>query len=185
MQTIGHHTCSKEHGEHYVLVNSPFRSNYHEPFGKLPFLGSGYYFWDYNYEIAENWGFNHYNGNFFILEFVLQIPDELFLDLVGSRQAMEYIKMMISKMKDFGFDRPEWSLGAVIESLKKINAKTPGSFPFEVVRAVDNSALKEEVKVIFVDSKKNYTNLNPRLVICFLTKKEVFFESKKIVFSSK
>ena len=167
MQTIGHHTCSKDNGEQYVVMHAPFMSPYQPVTKKLPFLGAGYYFWDDNLEMAKFWGDRHYHGKYFILKSDLQIPVDTFLDLVGNRQDMLHIKNLLGKMKEYGFDRPNWTLGASIEAMKKINSKIPDFFPFEVIRAVDNSALDDD-KVFFTAGKPNYTNLNPRIVICFL-----------------
>ena len=59
VNTIGHHAC-KSADNKYLLNNAPFRSEYTETTeeGKEPFLGEGYYMWDYNLETAHWWGRN-------------------------------------------------------------------------------------------------------------------------------
>ncbi|MDD2582996.1 MAG: hypothetical protein PHR66_13485, partial [Desulfuromonadaceae bacterium] len=61
MKTIGHHTCSKKNGKAFILENAPFLSEYNETGKVLKFLGTGYYFWDDNIEMAHNWGRSHFH----------------------------------------------------------------------------------------------------------------------------
>jgi len=67
------HTCNKEGGEKQVLKDFPFLSNYEPKKNKTPFLGKGYYFWDYNLEYAKVWGKNHYTNDYFICQSEISI----------------------------------------------------------------------------------------------------------------
>lgn len=186
MITIGHHTCYKTGGKDYVLSEAPFSSVFDEENHKLPFLGTGYYLWDNNIEMALDWGNMKYNNDYFIVEFGLNLENEVFLDLVGSREDIIYFSKLINKLKDKGYDRAEkWTIGAFIEYLKRISRVIPGIFPFKIIRAVDNSITPaKQFKFNFVVGKQGYINLNPRYVICFIEKNDLYLTSRKIVHES-
>lgn len=182
MKTIGHHTCSKKNGREYVLKKAPFFSSYNEKCNSLKFLGSGYYFWDDNIGMAHHWGRTYYRKRYFIVESKLNLPGGIFLDLVGNRKHLRYFSEMIEKFNAKGFGRPHWTMGAFIEFLKSKEKNIPGIFPFKAIRAIDNSvAPKNKNTIQFVDNKQNYTNLDPRLVICVTEKNSVILQSKKII----
>lgn len=182
MKTIGHHTCSKKNGNAFVLAYSPFLSEYNESGKALKFLGSGYYFWDDNIEMAHNWGRVHFHCNYYIIECELHLKSEIFLDLVGNRSHLRYFKQLIKKFEEYGFSRSKWTIGAFIEFLKSKEKDMPGIFPFKAIRSIDNSVIPKNKNTIqFVDNKPNYTNLDPRLVICLIEKNDVILQSKKIV----
>lgn len=181
METIGHHTCSQDNGEGYVLQNAPFRSQQNEQINKLPFLGSGYYFWEDNFPMAEFWGNVHYNGNYYILEIVLRIEPEKYFDLVGDRAQQKHFEELI-KMLQTKLPPQKWKMGYFIELLKKLNAAEPGIFPFEAIRAVDNTSGHKDQKLYFSSLEQKFVILNPKYIICFLIKNEVIFKTKKIVY---
>jgi hypothetical protein len=182
MKTIGHHTCSKKNGREYVEKNAPFHSIHDETNNALKFLGSGYYFWDDNIEMAHYWGHMHFHCNYYIMECQLHLESDIFLDLVGNRSHLRYFKQLIQKFEEYGFSRSKWTIGAFIEFLKSKEKDMPGIFPFKAIRAIDNSvAPKNKNTIQFVDNKPNYTNLDPRLVICLIEKNDVILHSKKIV----
>lgn len=182
MVTIGHHTCANKNDKTYILQNAPFRSEFNKERNKIPFLGGGYYFWDNNLEAARYWGENHYKGNYCIYECVLNIDDNKFLDLVGSRDDMIKLRQLIDKFsRKIGGEN--LSLGEILEYFKQLNNLDPTFFDITIVRAIDSSKSKTEADVFrFSDGKNNYTDLNPRLIICFYTKKPLYFKSPKIIF---
>lgn len=186
MVTVGHHTCFKNGGRDYVLAEAPFNSIFDEQNNKLPFLGTGFYLWDNNIEMAKDWGEKRYSNNYFIVEFGMNLENGIFLDLVGSRQHIIYFSELINKLKDKGYDRTEkWTIGAFIEYLKRISRVIPGIFPFKIIRAVDNSITPaKQFKFDFVKGKQGYINLNPRYVICLIEKNDLYLTSKKIVHES-
>lgn len=60
----------------------------------------------------------------------------------------------------------------------------PGIFPFKVIRAVDMLPRDEQSKWYFVSGKRNYTLLDPRIVICITEKNALILQSKNIVYES-
>lgn len=182
MNTIGHHTCANRNDKPFILQNAPFYSEFNKEQDKIPFLGGGYYFWDTNPEAAHFWGENHYKGNYFIYECVLNIEDDKFLDLVGSRKDMIKLKMLIAKFA-FVFEGEDVCLGEMLEYFKNLDNLSPGIFPIDAVRAIDSAKRKKESDIMYFNKyKKHYIDLFPRLIICFYRKKPVFFRSPKIIF---
>jgi hypothetical protein len=182
MKTIGHHTCSKKNGRKYVLKNAPFFSQHDKKKNALKFLGSGYYYWDDNIEMAHYWGKTYYHKKYFIVESNLNLPEGIFLDLVGNRRHLRYFRELISKFEAHEFGRPKWTMGVFIEFLKTKEKDVPGIFPFKAIRAVDIKVPRKNKSTIkFVDNKPNVTNLDPRLVICLTEKNSVILQSQEIV----
>ena len=183
MKTTVHHTCRKEGTKENILQNAPFKAEYNENEQKLQFLGSGYYFWDNNIEMARFWGKKHYQSDYYIIEATLELKKSYFLDLVGNREHMIYFMKLKETFKKFGFDREKWSMGHFIEFLKKLELdEKKGVFPFKIIRALDYSPnTKYSDKVNFVGNKKNYTLLNPRIIICLIEIIDNILYDKKIV----
>lgn len=184
METVGHHSCYKDGGYDFVLENAPFIANHNPDTGKKQFLGTGYYFWDDNLDMALYWGKNHYDNNFYIIECDLCFHNDCLLDLIGIRNHQKYLMQVREKLaKLFPYTGDTWSLGTFIEFLKYINENDEryrGIFNFKAVRAVDVTQ-KSIPKIYFVQGKGNYTNLNPRYVICLYEKNELILRSKKII----
>ena len=85
-------------------------------------------------------------------------------------------------LEDYQVRKTKKQKAAFIEFLKSKEKDMPGIFPFKAIRAIDNSvAPKNKNTIQFVDNKPNYTNLDPRLVICLIEKNDVILQSKKIV----
>ena len=202
METIAHHTCKKEGDEHFVLENAPFLSEWIElpnvPQNVIsqrrPFLGTGYYFWDFNIDMAEQWGKKHYNKSYYVIEYELCIDDEELLDLVGNRMHMSYFINLINRLQASGKvikpDLPNGriSVGKMIEVLKLFDSKEPGLFPFNVFKAVYHDTHTnyeiEQNRFVFVNKDSKviaYTNLNPRIIICFKAIKRIHLQTKSIV----
>lgn len=138
MNTIGHHTCANRNGNTYILQNAPFPSEFNKEANKIPFLGGGYYFWDTNPDAAHFWGKYHYKENYSIFECVLNIEDDKFLDLVGSRKDMIQLRELIDKFsRKIGGEN--LSLGEILEYLKKLHNLDPNFFDVDAVRAIDSS----------------------------------------------
>lgn len=180
MKTTGHHACNSEGGNKFLLENGPFRAVYTPHSSSRPFLGSGYYFWDDNIEMALYWGAVHYGGDFSILEAELNCPEEEMLDLVGSRGDIKYFREIIKVFKAAGFPRDDWEIGKFIEFLKEIDSKGEGKgvFPYKIVRAVDNSRKESgRYRFPFVSTKRNFTFLDPRIIICLFEKSDRYIQS--------
>ncbi len=166
MRTIGHHTCSKDGGEQYVRDNAPFKSIRKE--GYVPFLGEGYYYWDNNIGASQKWGKTHYKDSYFIIKSDLELPGEIFFDLVGNRDHMIKIQEHGNSFKKKNPQRKDWTVGVIIQSLKKLNRleEYKGIFPYQAIRAIDTSKTPpSHATVKFVEGKEEYTNLAPILDI--------------------
>lgn len=109
------------------------------------------------------------------------MPDDEYLDLAGNKQQMEGFVRLIERFRKGGFNAPKWKLGEFIELLKEFRKGDKEIFPFQVVRAQDFSSPNKDFQFHFNDLS-NFTNLNPRLIICFFVKSEVYLQNKKIVF---
>jgi hypothetical protein len=180
-ETVGQHACSKKGEKDSVLKNAPFLSKVQE--GTNPFLGSGYYYWEENLDMAHYWGKTHYKGNYFIIENTLALEGDKFLDLVGNRKHMKFVKDLTTRLASKG--RPAWNIGTVLEFARRMNEARNNAikFPFKAVRAIDEWVDdKKREKYYFVEGKKNFTYLNPRLVICVYEKENVVLTPTRIIF---
>lgn len=185
MKTLGHHTCSTINGKEYVRTHAPFLAG-NQRGGKVQFLGTGYYFWDDNIEMAHRWGDLHFKGNYCVLEFELNMPENIFLDLVGNRRHMHIFLAMALKIQSQFKSSAKMNIGEIIELLKRFSTDNPEIFPYKIIRAVDLMPKDEQSKWYFVPSKQNYTLLNPRIIICLLEKNSLLLQLRKIVhFSDK
>lgn len=180
------HTCSNENGVEYVLKNAPFCSHYIPEKDKKPFLGEGFYFWEYNEEYAKYWGKKNYNNKFFVCESNIQIDHETdgyYLDLAGNR---EHLVGFVELLSEFNLIHKEGTKGVdlcwIIDYIRK--NLTEEEFPFEVIRAVDyNNDDKAGIKIEFNDLKhiKSYTILNPRMIICYKNKDKIVYLSEPFI----
>lgn len=180
---LGHHACKMDGGKKFVRKNAPFLSEFRNGQSNNPFLGSGYYFWDDNLEAAEFWGNRHYKGKFYILKANIVVEDSLFLDLVGNRSDMKYIAEAAKMFQDYKELGANWTLAEFIELLKKQNKSSEfqGIFPFEVIRAIDSFAAKNKQNPRqFVNKKNNYTLLDPRIIICVVSKNKSILQNKQL-----
>lgn len=132
--------------------------------------------------MAKDWGNSHYNGHYCILEAIIKVADSIFFDLVGSRKHLNMLKTLQNKFAEYNFSRDNWELGTFIEFLKdrENEDKYKGIFPYKVIRAVD---IKPKSRWIlkFVKGKKNFTNLDPRYIICIINLENVTLAEKKLL----
>lgn len=179
MRYTVHHTSSQKTGIDGVLKNIPFLSEHKPDEGKYPYLGEGYYWWEYNAEYAKVWGHMNYDGNFFVTEAEINLneEDETFLDLGGNRKHM---MGFLSMLKEFGIvdgnDVQGINMNYVIEYLKEIS-----QFPFNVIRAIDAKDDKKAMKIQFKEGSSSHMFLNPRIIICYLFKKDIQYKMKPFV----
>ncbi|MGC1391138.1 MAG: hypothetical protein WA816_08875 [Bacteroidales bacterium] len=110
------------------------------------------------------------------------MADSIFFDLVGSRKHLNMLKTLQNKFAEYNFSRDNWELGTFIEFLKdrENEDKYKGIFPYKVIRAVD---IKPKSRWIlkFVKGKKNFTNLDPRYIICIINLENVTLAEKKLL----
>lgn len=174
----GHHTCSQDNGREHVLDHSPFPSTAtHEPF-----LGLGYYFWDYNIQQSHDWGERLYGESYFIVEASINTTDDNFLDLVGDRKHLEYLGDLVIEYSTTGLRASNFQLGKFIEFLKDISKKDPSIFPFQIIRCQDDSVEPKKKHKIKFNSKAAYLNLNPRYIFCLVSVNNTILTDKSIIF---
>jgi hypothetical protein len=182
-----HHACRCTGGPEYVLQEGPFYSAYDETTRQTPFLGSGYYFWDDNLEMARKWGRIHYENNYFVIEADCRIPSELVLDLVGNRTDLRFFCQCLEMFKAYGHARECWSVSQIIEFMKKLSVSSKnfqGMFPFQAIRAVDHSAREaahEKIKFSHEKERGQYMLTNPRILVCFPHVKRVFLDGVRLI----
>lgn len=177
-----HHTCGKEGGISSVLKEFPFLSKYDPKNGRNPFLGQGYYFWEYNLEYAKVWGRNHYNNRFYVCESDININHELdgfYLDIAGNRK---HLVGFVELLLEFNLIHEEGTKGIdLCWIINYLRTECPvEAFPYEVIRAVDykNQDLAG-IKIEFNNkqnsdnTKNSYTILNPRIIISFRNKEHI------------
>lgn len=195
LKTIGHHACEQTGGEEYVTTEAPFLSVRDEKKSKIPFLGNGYYFWDYNFEYAQVWGIRMVKGAYFIVECQISCEDSEMLDLVGRRQDMEWLLQKYDIAIKSGKLKSR-TISALLTLLFELSQKKNKTiFPYLAVRAVDldrnisqnrnDTKHLEQKRIKFVEGKKNITSLDPRLVICIYDKNCGIIKSKRIIYKSK
>jgi len=189
MLTIGYHTCRVDGGREIVLENSPFLAEHLEDVNppKYQFLGTGYYFWDNNIELAKWWGKTRLKDGYFIVQMDFNLTSETCFDLVGNREHQIYL---IETLKDLEFNkgmkRDNWTICQCINYLKELEnvSKTNLIFPYFLIRAVDltnHKADKNQYKIKFSTEKDNYSLLSPRIIICATNTERLLMDSKKIV----
>lgn len=181
MKTTGQHTCSNKGGREFVLQHAPFISFYLNGEKKRPFLGTGFYFWDDNLPMAEAWGRSHYREGFCILTADMSFKDNDLFDIVGNRKHLMKLSILRQKFKEHKFARDGWELGKFIEFLKDLENQEgyQGVFPFKAIRAVDSSA-KARKRFFFVKEKENFTNLDPRYMICIISLDDIHLQRKTL-----
>ncbi len=166
------HTCKKEGEQEIVLKHMPFLSEYDPTLNKKPFLGKGYYFWDFNEEYAQFWGKIHYNDKFFVIEADIDIDHEkdgFYLDLAGNRKDLVGF---VDILREFELIHEDGTKGIdLCYIINYLRMNCPEEvFPFRVIRAVDyKNDEKSGIKIDFNDKGKNrsFTILNPRIIILF------------------
>lgn len=188
LKTIGHHTCSCDGGFERVLQDGPFEAIHNTEQNQFQFLGTGYYFWENNIDMAKAWGRIRYGGDYYVLALDFELLEESCFDLVGNRThqlfLIECIKTLWHKR---GVKRNEWNLSECVQFLRKINKLDVRIFPFQLVRTMDlynhlTSSLQFKLK--YLSNKENYTIVNPKIVICSFSKGALLLHTKRIVYNA-
>ena len=183
MKFIVQHTCKKDGGEDHVLANAPFYSEYNPDKNQKPFLGAGYYFWEYNIDYAKIWGNMHYESEFYVCESKIDIDHELdgyYLDIAGNR---EHLVNFVDLLTTFNLIHEDGTKGIdlcyIIDYLRNI---APEVFPFKVIRAVDNRNDDiKGIKIQFNDKTGSFTFLNPRIILSFFNKADIVYISNPFI----
>lgn len=150
--------------------------DYVEEYGPFPgvrntWLGSGYYFWDRFYEIAEWWGETHYNGKYMICTAVSNFNDGEMLDLVSCTYDIENFRKSCEAIES-KYPGKHLTISFAIEYLKKA-----GIFAYKAVRAhsIDCGDGDRFYRRLFRKKQptKAYLNLMPAIQLCIYDKSYV------------
>lgn len=189
MQTIGHHTCSKENGKEYVLREAPFPAEFSNSRNKIPFLGKGHYYWDDNLEAAIWWGETWYKEKgYFVVENDLKLTSDYFFDLVGNRRHMKLFIELAQRFMPKELKNGTVRIAELIELLKRVSSQQRDIFPYKVLRGIDKKYSENEDAetffVRYVKDRPKYINLKPRLVICVIEKLPLILQHTRIAHES-
>ncbi len=172
-EIIGHHVCGDRNDSNEIVANKFPKAlsiydkqklqtdrKYHPPY-----LGTGYYFWDYNISYSHYWGRNRVKGNYCIYEATILYNNDM-LDLVGNRQDMEKFRDYYQKFEEAKQQNPKlhfdtYSIASCIEYMKSL-----GLFRYRAVRAIDRTKILEEYDYSLNGERNNKTNLNPLILVC-------------------
>ncbi len=181
---IGQHTCSSDGGYKFVLENAPFLSQWKvsEFDERQPYLGEGYYFWEYNMKQAIKWGDTWYYKGYFILEAQINTTPDNFLDLGGDVQKTGHFALMRRKLIASKDIQETDTLGEVIEYLKKASLIKPDIFPYKIIKAQDYKFLNNRQRFLFRRKSQSFTYLEQTNIFCLLEKTEVILSNKRIAY---
>ncbi len=180
MQALVFHTVEDRGDADHVERFAPFIST-------NSFLGTGYYFWEENLDLAHWWGVAHCDEEYIICEGSIKCDDSVYLDLVGNvkhQRLMRELETLLSAEVMRAFNTKRIALGMLIEFCKRLGATKRLEFPFKVIRAVDHHA-RVEHGMVFTLAKGSFIDLDPRIIICLTEKKPVFLSGVKIIFPQK
>lgn len=184
MELTVHHTCSKDGGRVQVESKAPFLSEYLPEEGKRPFLGEGFYFWEFNIDYAKVWGKNHCSNYFYITEAIVDLSytdPEYFLDLVGNRKHLMHFVSLLREFEIIESNAIDGiDLCYIIDYLR--SEFHVSVFPFKVIRAIDY--LNDDnvgIKIPFNNKLENHTFLNPRMLICYKSKEDILYIKKPFI----
>lgn len=182
MITTAQHTCLNIGTDEDLLKNSPFIGIHNPIEDKHQFLGTGYYFWDDNIEMARIWGKKHCNNSYVIIETEIDINQDKCFDLVGNRKHMKALLSIVNHLKLYGYHKEKWVISQCIEFLKDKELNELFEFNYECVRAIDYVKPREynPQKYLFVKNTDHYTILNPKIAICIIDRKYVPLQPKTI-----
>jgi len=176
LELTGHHTCENQGNgklmekEGFPKAISVFNAKADIEKDRNAFLGTGYYFWDYNIAQARYWGRKQY-GHYYIFQSAISY-DESMLDLVGNRIHIEYFLNLMKDLSDLNPTSSKWKIGQFIEFMKELAEEDDDykeMFPYKSIRAIDNQATISEYEFDFDGSGRSYINLNPRIMICVIS----------------
>lgn len=192
---IGCHTCNQNGGDALVLRNAPFATK-----GKsiaadgskklLPFLGKGCYLWeeDAPYTHSVVWGQTRIRKPYYVVRFEVNTKIKnvcMMLDLIGRKRDREYFrKQLITARTRFG---GQVKIGKVIDALQKITKETKSPvFPYNIIRASDDSSYAEVDRMEFSDEETQYSNIrSEKWIICICKDKKLHLSNPVIVVPTK
>jgi len=128
-----------------------------------------------------------------ICESVIDCHDDFYLDLVGNKddlRRMRELKLKFDQEMKRTLKVDEVTLENLIVYCRRANQHTDiGSFPYKVIRSVDVSPVMREktrTSIIKYTAKtSNFTDLDPRIIICLTEKRDMLPEGIKIIYPNK
>ncbi|MDO9831142.1 hypothetical protein Q7381_04190 [Glaesserella parasuis] len=143
---LGYHTCHLEGSLNTIFKDSPYKSR--EDVSQ--WLGYGYYFWTDSDYFADKWGKrkSKYPRGYAITEYLIDIPKDLLLDLVGNvkdqlvfrDQILLYAERMGLELKNKE-DALKIPISKVLDHLRLQAQKDKNMFPFNAIKAMDYNSI--------------------------------------------
>lgn len=147
-------------------------------------LGDGYYFWDSNLEWAVEWGINGFEkkGKEFIIgKCIVDITNNCF-DLFGSvfnqLELKEAMRVFIDSEKIK--DNERLILPNIIQYMRN-----KGIFKYKSIRAADITNKVIAFHFSKNEFRKEFMEINQRVQICVIDKKDVVLPPFKVVYPEK
>jgi hypothetical protein len=159
MLTVGYHTLEDRNNFDQIEERGPQKCTRNNAW-----LGSGYYFWDRDIDMAHHWGKQSYPNGYVVFEGEIKI-DENTYDLLGNTMHKNEFKQVLAELKKSNHHKnPEKiTVGVIIEYLKR-NA----GFLYNSIRAA--SETNNPIIVDFGGTRGEVMRLNDRVQICLITK---------------
>ena len=176
IKSAGHHTIEKTAetvGQRLQL--GPVKSVSIDKAGnqkaKPPFAGDGYYFWEDNMDAAEWWGQMKYarhgkHFRVFRIDIELRYDDGTFLDLIGNRQHLKFLGLLIKKTRMNVAESADWKFHHYIAYFRRQENKKKGMFPYKMIRFNDAKLNPKIQEPLLLNDAEKMALLNPFYIIC-------------------
>ena len=162
----GYHTAKNLGTKESIEKKAPFFCS-----SKDAWLGTGYYYWDRDINLAHEWGKNFCDNNYVIVHNKLNLVN--CFDLVGTpdhkKTLLKIKNEFIAKGK---LNENDIKISVLIEYLRQNDL-----FPFLTIRAEDR--YREKTK--FVKNKHEFTFLDSRIQICVINKTKVLLTPSTVI----
>ena len=182
-----YHTCHLKGSLNDIFSNSPYKC---DP-NTQQWLGDGYYFWTDSEYFAHKWGMikSKYPNGYVITKYLVDIPEESFLDLVGNvrdqiffaKQILEYAKRMGYEL-DNSEDARKIALSKVLDHLRKYSQNNNFPIKYDAIRAFDYQSVHTKLYKYTEDSKEQIPIPTRQQLFLkdfsFLKRKELFCANK-------
>ncbi|MHB9055764.1 MAG: hypothetical protein ACYC2P_06375 [Paludibacteraceae bacterium] len=157
-----------------IEMSGPFPSTHNKTW-----LGAGCYLWDTDFQWALDWGKTAYTdkGKRFVISRCEVDLSQGCFDLFGCvKDRLDLIAVLdVMIEKNVIKDKKDAYLSEVIQYMKN-----QGIFDYRSIRAYDN--YNKDVKIQFRRGRFEYMNLNQRVQICVIRKKDVILQPIKVIF---
>ena len=142
-----YHTCHLEGSLKSIFENSPYKCTPTAP----QWLGNGYYFWTDSDFFAHKWGKQKgkYPKGYAITEYLVEIPENSLLDLVGNVKDqlifVEQIKIYVERMGiELGSksDAKNIPISKVLDHFRALSKSDQSKFKYDAIKAMDYSSVE-------------------------------------------